>query len=188
MKKMIALALSLALAVALGIGGTLAWLTHKTDEIKNTFSVGNINISLDEPMAKQNNLNFKMVPGQEIVKDPTVTVAANSEACWLFVKIEEGGDLNNFITYQVGDGWTPLDAQDYPGLYYRKVLATDTLKEFSVLLGDKVTVKGEDVTKGMMNDLEKPDAALPTLTFTAYAIQQFGFTTEKEAWEEVSKT
>ena len=47
-KKTLALVLALTLLVAGVIGGTLAWLTDQTDEVKNTFTVGDINIDLTE--------------------------------------------------------------------------------------------------------------------------------------------
>ena len=37
-----------ALVLALGVNATLAWLTDKTDEVENTFTVGDINITLQE--------------------------------------------------------------------------------------------------------------------------------------------
>ncbi len=201
MKKIVAVALSLALAVAIGIGGTLAWLTHKTGPLVNTFTVGNINIALTETKGP----SFKMVPGQAIDKDPVVTVAAGSEDCWLFVKVEpSGGDVtiggtpykfDDFINWSVKGDWTKLDSED--NVWYRPVDADpDNDQYFSVIgytdsnrqfVNDKVLVKNT-VTKEMMNELQGEHAVLPTLTFTAYAIQQFGFTTAEKAWEEVSKT
>lgn len=181
MKKKITLLLSLALAVAIGIGGTLAWLTAKTEEVKNTFTVGNINITLTEE-AGGNTKEFKMVPGQTITKDPKVTVKAGSEACWLFVKIEESANLDNFISYAVADGWTALTGVD--GVYYRAVDATTTDMVYPVLTGNQVTVEN-DVTKAMMDNLTADN--YPTLTFTAYAIQQAGFNDAAAAWTEASK-
>lgn len=181
MKKKITLLLSLALAVAIGIGGTLAWLTAKTEEVKNTFTVGNINITLTEE-AGGNTKEFKMVPGQTITKDPKVTVKAGSEACWLFVKIEESANLDNFISYAVADGWTALTGVD--GVYYRAVDATTTDMVYPVLTGNQVTVEN-DVTKAMMDNLTAD--TYPTLTFTAYAIQQAGFNDAAAAWTEASK-
>ena len=91
-KKTLALVLALTLLVAGVVGGTLAWLTDQTAEVKNTFTVGDINIGLTETTA-----DYKMIPGNTIAKDPTVTVKANSEACWLFVKVEvrESGHLHH---------------------------------------------------------------------------------------------
>lgn len=173
-KKALALVLALTLLVAGIVGGTLAWLTDRTAEVKNTFTVGDINIGLTETTA-----DYKMVPGNTIAKDPTVTVKANSEACWLFVKVTESANLDDFITYAIATGWTELEA----GVYYREVPASAADQTFSVLAGDAVTVKS-DVTRTML-ETAKTDA--PTLTFQAYAIQRDHFATADAAWAEVSK-
>lgn len=175
-KKTLALVLALTLLVAGIVGGTLAWLTDQTAEVKNTFTVGDINIGLTETTA-----DYKMVPGNTIAKDPTVTVKANSEACWLFVKVTESTDLKDFITYAIAEGWTALPGVD--GVYYREVPASAADQTFSVLAGDAVTVRS-DVTRTML-ETAKTDA--PTLTFKAYAIQKDHFATADAAWAEVSK-
>lgn len=175
-KKTLALVLALTLLVAGVVGGTLAWLTDQTAEVKNTFTVGDINIGLTETTT-----DYKMVPGNTIAKDSTVTVKANSEACWLFVKVTESTDLKDFITYAIAEGWTALPGVD--GVYYREVPASAADQTFSVLAGDAVTVKS-DVTRTML-ETAKTDA--PTLTFQAYAIQRDHFATADAAWAEVSK-
>lgn len=175
-KKTLALVLALTLLVAGIVGGTLAWLTDQTAEVKNTFTVGDINIGLTETTA-----DYKMVPGNTIAKDPTVTVKANSEACWLFVQVTESTDLKDFITYAIAEGWTALPGVD--GVYYREVPASAADQTFSVLADDAVTVKS-DVTRTML-ETAKTDA--PTLTFKAYAIQKDHFATADAAWAEVSK-
>lgn len=175
-KKTLALVLALTLLVAGIVGGTLAWLTDQTAEVKNTFTVGDINIGLTETTA-----DYKMVPGNTIAKDPTVTVKANSEACWLFVKVTESTDLKDFITYAIAEGWTALPGVD--GVYYREVPASAADQTFSVLADDAVAVKS-DVTRTML-ETAKTDA--PTLTFKAYAIQKDHFATADAAWAEVSK-
>lgn len=175
-KKTLALVLALTLLVAGVVGGTLAWLTDRTAEVKNTFTVGDINIDLTET-----NRDYKMVPGNKLDKDPTVTVKANSEACWLFVKVTESENLDTFITYAIAEGWTALS--DVDGVYYREVPASAADQTFSVLAGDAVTVKS-DVTRTML-ETAKTDA--PTLTFQAYAIQKDHFATADAAWAEVSK-
>ena len=174
-KKTLALVLALTLLVAGIVGGTLAWLTDQTAEVKNTFTVGDINIGLTETT------DYKMVPGNTIAKNPTVTVKADSEACWLFVKVTESTDLKNFITYAIAEGWTALPGVD--GVYYREVPASAADQTFSVLADDAVTVKS-DVTRTML-ETAKTDA--PTLTFKAYAIQRDHFATADAAWAEVSK-
>ena len=108
--------------------GAIAWLTDQTQEVKNTFTVGNIDIELAETAD-----DFKMVPGNDIAKDPVVTVKAGSEDCWLFVKIDESANLADFIAYEVADGWTALEGED--GVYYREVAAAEEDAAFSVAGG-----------------------------------------------------
>ena len=174
-KKTLALVLALTLLVAGVVGSTLAWLTDQTAEVKNTFTVGDINIGLTETTT-----DYKMVPGNTIAKDPTVTVKANSEACWLFVKVTESTDLKDFITYAIAEGWTALPGVD--GVYYREVPASAADQPFSVLKGDAVTVNS-DVTKEM---LTAKDFANPTLTFKAYAVQKDNVASASDAWAKVN--
>lgn len=174
-KKTLALVLALTLLVAGVVGGTLAWLTDQTAEVKNTFTVGDINIGLTETTT-----DYKMVPGNTITKDPTVTVKANSEACWLFVKVTKSENLDTFITYAIADGWTALPGED--GVYYRQVPASAADQTFPVLAGNAVTVKS-DVTK---TTLETAKTNAPTLTFKAYAVQQDNVASASDAWAKVN--
>ena len=188
-KKILALTLVFALALALGIGGTVAWLTAKTDSVVNTFTVGDINITLTESGATGNAKNYTFVPGDKLAKDPMVTVLEGSEACYLFVKIDAEnnslGAVDPILTWNPADGWTKLviaDTGEDTEIYYRQVNAVpvdadDTTKgqEFYVLAGEGtdnykngyVTVSTE-LTKAQVNNLNNDK---PTLTFTAYAIQ-----------------
>lgn len=182
MKKALFIMLSAALIVCATVAGTLAWLTDKTEPVVNTFTVGDINITLTE----SENLDLKMVPGQTITKDPKVTVKAGSEACWLFVKVEKSGNFDSFMTFEIANGWTELT--EGSGVYYRNVgdesavVATDA--PFNVISGNKVTVKNT-VTKADLNGLT--EATYPTLTLTAYAVQRAGFENAADAWAEASK-
>lgn len=186
--KTLVLALAVMLIVGATIGGTVAWLTAQTPSVTNTFTVGDINIELTE----SENLNLKMVPGNTITKDPKVTVKAGSEACWLFVKVEKSSNLLDFITYAIADGWAPLPGVD--GVYYREVGASNADQPFAVLANNQVTVN-DTVTKGMMNafDTNKDGQisgdevdALPTLTFTAYAVQKENINSAADAWAKVN--
>lgn len=175
-KKTLAIALAVVLVLCCAVGGTLAWLSDKTDPVTNTFTAGDINIDLTETTN-----NYKMVPGNTIAKDPTVTVKANSEACWLFVKVEKTNNPDNYLTYTIDSGWTALTGVD--GVYYREVAASTTDQSFAVLTGSQVVVKNT-VTKTM---LETAKTSAPTLTFTAYAVQKDNVANAAEAWN-VAKT
>lgn len=172
MKKGIILVLAMVMAVCIGVGATLAYLFVETTPVTNTFEYGDINITLTETTGTK----YKMVPGNTIAKNPKVTVKEDSEACWLFVKVVESENFNTFMTYGIADGWTALDGED--GVYYREVEATTEDTGFSVLAGDKVTVKNT-VTKG---DLTADTFTAPTLTFTAYAVQKANVATPAAAW------
>ena len=182
--------LSAALLFGCAVGGTLAWLKDETDPVKNTFTSSNIDITLTEtdtdPYTEGMQYNYKMIPGHTITKDPKVTVLAGSEDCYLFVKIVESTNFDDFMTYTVADGWTALNSVD--GVYYRLVSSATTAQGFAVIKDNKVTVK-TDVTKAMMDDLDNGTAAEPTLTFTAYAIQFENGQTETwsaaDAWAKI---
>lgn len=173
MKKKVLSIVAVVLVLCCAIGGTLAWLTDKTGPVVNTFTVGDINIEL----AESENLDLKMVPGNTITKDPKVTVKANSEACWLFVKVEKSSNFDNFMTYEMADGWTALPG--VAGVYYREVAATTTATELSVLKDNSVLVK-DSVTKADLNALTRD--TFPTLTFTAYAVQKDNVADAATAW------
>lgn len=173
--KFVALLLVLVLLLGGAIGGTIAYLTDKSETVENTFTAGDVSITLVE----SDNLDLKMVPGKEIKKDPKVTVSADSEDCYVFVKVEAKNGVilssaavkeeTDYITYAIADGWTKLDGKD--GVYY---LVADTADEkgkaISVLDGDKVNVL-TSVTKDMMTAVKNDATKAPTLSFTAYAIQ-----------------
>ena len=176
--KTVAILLALVLAIGCAVGGTLAWLISETKPVVNTFTYGDINIGLEETERE-----YKITPGVAIDKDPKVTVKANSEACWLFVKVEKE-NWNDKVTYEIADGWTKGDGTKIPAnVYYREVAANDKAQEFPVLKGDKVTVS-EKLTKDEVNKLK--NSSNPTqLTFTAYAVQQNGIKDAADAWAKI---
>lgn len=183
--KALLLALCAVLLVAVSVLGTMAYLTSKTQVITNTFTVGNINIELTEtkPESKQ----AKIIPGVDIEKDPKVTVKKDSEACWLFVKVEQTGTfVKDKVTYSVmtgAGGWTALP--DVDGVYYREVSAVTFDTSFDILENNKVTVS-DTLTKADVNNITAENQ--PKLTFTAYAVQKEGIDTAAAAWEKVDTT
>lgn len=185
------LVLALALIVGVAGGATFAWLTAKTDTVVNTFTYGDINIKLEEGTGS----NYKIIPGVAIKKDPLVTVLAKSEACWLFVKVEEGnwpefidGEGENAVRkvkYDIADGWTKGDGTDIPAnVYYREVAANDANQEFPVLKDNKITVS-DTLTK---IDISRISTIKPKLSITAYAIQKDGMDTAANAWAAIRDT
>lgn len=210
--RRVLLSLSLVLVMMMvAVGGTIAWLTADTDPVTNTFTTSNIDITLTETEGELNEetdeREFQMVPGITLPKDPVVGVTAESEACWLFVKIDEVAattdgttaykTFDDFISYAVATGWTQGKGLDSEGkgvptnVWYRKVNASDAKKgvTYSVLENDQVKVL-TTVDKEMMDALEADGATLPKLTFTAYASQLMNDTEElsvAEAWANIGQ-
>ncbi len=176
------LVLALALIVGVAGGATFAWLTAKSDTVTNTFTYGDINIKLKESTGS----DYKIIPGVDIKKDPLVTVLAKSEACWLFVKVEEEGTfVADKVTYSIADGWTKGDGTNIPAnVYYREVAANDANQEFPVLKDNKITVS-DTLTKIDIKDIL---TTTPKLSITAYAIQKDGMANAEKAWAAIPDT
>ena len=198
------LALVLVVAVA-SVGGTIAWLTDKTDEVKNTFTVGNIDIDLyetknsdgteKEDKSHVTDWSAKLIPGNEYTKNPVVTVTKGSEKCWLFVEVSKPTGLDNILEYTLtldteNSGWTK--GQEIDGIpenvYYRVVDASTATDDssFTLITGDKVTVK-PSVAKSAIDALSKETEY--ALTFKAYAVQYENFENKAaDAWKAVNPT
>ena len=191
-KKLLSIALATIVAVMAISGASLAWLQDTTDPVTNTFTKGLVDIDLFEHVYQpesntlgdgkvMENANYKMIPGKELPKDPTVVVKANSEACYVFIKVEEINDVETFLSYSIDDSvWTKLTG--YEGVYYVEVNTLTTQDtEYNVLTNKKVTVN-EEVEMSDMDTLDGTNN--PQLKFTAYAIQKLGFDKAADAWAE----
>lgn len=75
-KKVIIGVLATGLVAAVSIGGTLAFLTD-SEKQTNTFTVGDLDISLSEPNWDDTTDGKDMTPGDTFVKDPTVAEVTN---------------------------------------------------------------------------------------------------------------
>lgn len=96
--KALLLTLCAMLLVAASIFGTVAYLTSKTENVVNTFTVGQVKITLDEAKvdadgkpvqgaARVQENAYKLIPGKTYTKDPTIHVDENSEACFIRAKV-----------------------------------------------------------------------------------------------------
>ena len=98
-KRKAALAAGTGLILTLTIGGTLAYLTDTTEQVKNTFVIGHIGeLTLTETDngrdgdQNSNTNEYLIVPGQNITKDPTVAFTYDPEKenvdAYVFVRVE----------------------------------------------------------------------------------------------------
>lgn len=186
--------LALVLVMGVAVGGTIAWLTDSTPEVKNTFTVGDINITLTETWntdadkdGTNDSWSAQLIPGFTYKKDPVVTVSDDSVDCYLFVKFDEKNTPSVYLDYHSAlteeNGWTLLSV-GADAVYYREVNANDTTRSWNLLENDKIMVR-DGVNKESM-----ADAAKAELVYTAYACQLYKAAGEKftaaEAWAKVS--
>lgn len=186
--KLVVILMAAVLVIGFTVGGTLSWLQSKTAPVKNTFTKGKVEITLTETTGAY----YKMVPGTAASKDPKVTVIKGSESSYVFVKIEENlgswspkySNFKNYISYTVADGWYALSGVS--GVYYRLYTSNASANSvYQVLKGDSTHSSGmisytNNITQTMMDELNESNP--PYLQFTAYAIQQAGFSSPLAAW------
>lgn len=201
-KKVFLTVLCAAALVVASVLGTMAFLTS-TDTAENTFTVGNVAITLDEsPVDTAGNVvsgdrvdknNYKLIPGHKYTKDPIIHVAQGSENSWVFVKVVnnlEGAEADSVdngyknIDAQIkANGWEQLkdeNGNDVAGVYYKSnVNALDGAKDLKVFQEFKAK---DDLTT---NDITAYNDQ--KIIVTGYAIQADGFTTAKAAWDEVNQ-
>ena len=177
--------LALTMVVGCAVDGTVAWLVSESESSVSTFTLGDININLTGESESQ---PLKIIPGVKIERSLKVTVEPNSEACWLFVKVE-GANWPDFVeangtvrkvSYSVageGDDWIALN--DHPGVYYREVSAENAKTGVEYDVNCNVTVS-QMLTKAEVNSIAA--GTQPQLSFTAYAVQRDGIGDAATAW------
>lgn len=175
-KRYMGLAIAVALLLTIGVGVTVAILVSSSNTVVNTFTVGGIEITLKETTGDQ----YIMTPGVKVTKDPTVTVKADGEDCWLFVKLEKEKDFDAFCTYEIADGWNSLAANE--NVFYRMVKSSHADQTFLVLKNNCVSIK-DSLTEEQLDAV----AENPKLNVTAYAVQNNGAVTVEEAWRDLNQ-
>ena len=188
-KKALLLALCAVLLVVSTVFATLAYLTTDVKVVKNTFTVGEIEITLDE--AKVNEYGdkvgdtrvtgneYKLIPGHKYTKDPIVHVVEKSEPCYVFVKLENG--LNGIIdgttieAQMAANNWKLLDGNVY---YYKDSVDARSIQvDLPVFESFKLT-----------NGANVANYSNETITVKAYAVQADGFDDAAAAWAAASTT
>ena len=191
MKKTLTVLLALVLVIAMSVAGTMAYLTSTTDTVTNSFTVGNVAITLDEaqvdvygaavtPAARVKANTYKLIPGHSYTKDPTVHVAAGSEDCWLFVQVVNGisgleaatvtDGYKTIADQMTANGWTAVTGATNVYAYNTKVSAGANV----VVFNQFKIAGGADVSTVTENT---------QITIKAYAVQADNFASAAAAWE-----
>ena len=171
-KKRIGLIVISMLVLLVGIGVTIAFLVSSSNQVKNTFTVGDVGITLSETTGSE----YKLIPGATVKKNPSVAVLQGSEDCWVFVKVNKKGEVDKYLTYTVADGWHMLAG--HSDVYYRQVEEISEKITFKILQDDSVLVR-DNVTEEVLNAITEK----PVLEFVAYGIQSDGIDSVHDAWQ-----
>lgn len=184
-------ALFFALMLLLSLTGVSAWLVSATGNITNQFKPEKVEIQLGETDTgvdgdedlNTNSYEIKLSEEgwEDIQKDPSVTIPADTIDCWVFVTVEELNDFTHYMTYEIDEGWTPLDGVS--GVYYRRSSNSPESQDFNILKDKTVKVK-DTVTKDEINALTEDN--YPKLSVTGFAVQLAGFDTAADAWSFLS--
>lgn len=207
MKKALLIILCVVAIIGATIMGTLAWLTDEAT-VENTMTVGKVDITVDETEVDINGKpvddpdrvtsnKYHLIPGQRYTKDPTMTVAADSEEAYvrmlltLNCKTEldaifapDGVELTTIFKGYDASNWrfeketadTAANTVTYEFRYKEVVKPTDEAVVLEPLFREFVVpgyLSGEDMAS--IEDL--------TITVTGHAIQAAGFNSEVAAWE-----
>lgn len=198
---------SAALLVCVTVGATVAYLKD-TDQVVNTFSVGNVDIKLDEAKANLDGTlvdgaarvqanDYKLLPGHTYNKDPMVTVLKGSESSYvkMTVTFSKAAELDaifapdgaNLISIFKG-----YNATNWIAKGDTKDTSTNT-RTYEFWYKEAVAAPDADVAlEALFNQIVVPGTitkeqlatiAGMTITVNAYAIQADGFANAEAAWD-----
>lgn len=187
-QKLMIVSLLLALIAVLTVTPTLSWLSSISTPVVNTFTGGGITVTLDEALvdadgrtvtgdgAQRVTANqYKYVAGMVLDKDPTPTVLAGSEPCYVFLCVENS--LSDKFALNISESaWTQVaqDGGKAVYAYYQPVDAGEA----------DVTLQPIFTTVTVSDDLTAEDIAAlgeRTLAVTAWAVQTQSLTAEDAA-------
>lgn len=205
-KKILVACLCVALAVLTIAGTTLAYLTAN-DQVVNTFTVGNVQIKLDEAKVDEMGApvqgadrvkanSYKLIPGHTYAKDPMVTVLKGSEKSYIKMTVTfsmakeldaifapTGAPLTSIFKGYDSDNWIAKGNT--------KDTANNT-RTYEFWYKETVAAPDADVAlDALFDNITVPGtitkeqlAAIKgmTITVNAYAIQADGFDTAEAAW------
>jgi len=202
--------LCVALLVVGSIVGVLAYLTDQ-EKAKNTFTVGNVAIDLNETdVDKDQNTKangYHLLPGHTYVKDPTVTVLEGSDSAYIrmivtvsdYAGLKAAFPASKYSTWYSGDdfllqnlveGWSAdkwecvsiTDAGVYEFRYCTPVAGPEDDGDGVVEGLTLEPLFTKVVIPGTVTNTELAELQGIKINVEAHAIQSAGFADAAEAW------
>ena len=204
--KALLLTLCVVVLVVATVFGTMAYLTS-TDEVKNTFTVGSVNIKLDEAKANPDGSlvanadrvkanEYKLLPGHTYNKDPMVTVLSGSESSYIkmTVTFSKAKELDAIFDPNGATLTNIFNGYDAANWIYKSNIKDDTANTRTYEFWYKGTVGAptadvaldalfDSITvPGTITNEQLATIEGMTITVNAYAIQADGFANAEAAW------
>lgn len=204
--KALLLTLCAVVLVIATVFGTMAYLTS-TDEVKNTFTVGSVNIKLDEAKANTDGSlvegadrvkanNYKLLPGHTYNKDPMVTVLSGSESSYIkmTVTFSKAKELDAIFDPNGATLTNIFNGYDAANWIYKGNTENDNMNTRTYEFWYKETVDAPDAdvaldalfdsitVPGTITNEQLATIEGMTITVNAYAIQADGFANAEAAW------
>lgn len=136
--KIVVLMLAMMLVFGCAMGGTLAYLLDVSNEVTNTFTIGNVEITL----AETTGTDYKITPGATVDKDPTITVKHPSEKCYVYVLVDNTVALNGTVVATPNistTDWTSIATNGTKTLYRYKEVVNASSADVEIPVFTKVT-------------------------------------------------
>ena len=206
MKKKLMTVLALVLVIAMSVAGTYAYLTSK-DTVVNTFTVGNVQIKLDEAKATDDGTlvpnadrvkanSYKLLPGHKYAKDPMVTVLKGSESSYvkMTVTFSNAAELDAIFAPTGANLLSIFGGYDSDNWIYKGNTenASANTRTYEFWYKETVAAPNADVAldalfdsitvPGNITNAQLATIKDMTITVNAYAIQADGFADAADAW------
>lgn len=211
LRKLLTLVCCAVMLVCVSVGATLAYLTSQ-DAVTNTFTVGKVVITMDEADVDENGdliyktdaegnvtnelaervkeNTYKLMPGHEYIKDPTIHVGTENEDAYLGLKVTISNASETDKLFGTNSGVNITDV--LVGLNTTKwditSTVTDNVRTYIFIYTDTITkttgdIKVFDKVKipGSITNAELDTLQNTQMTINAYAVQKDGFDTAAEA-------
>ena len=206
-RKILLMAACAVLLVCISVGATVAYLTS-TDSVTNTFTVGNIQIKLDEAKANPDGSlvpnvdrvkanSYKLLPGHTYNKDPMVTVLSGSESAYIkmTVTFSKANELDAIFASVGGANLTSIfNGYDATNWIYKGNTkdSEKNTRTYEFWYKEAVGAPTADVeldalfdsitVPGTITNAQLATIKGITITVNAYAIQEDSFEDAEAAW------
>lgn len=213
-KKSVVIIASILLLATLTLSVTVAFLTD-AEKTKNTFTIGEVNISLKETAVDKNGKpiagaepvienEYHILPGNIYVKDPTITVEAGSADSYIrmIVTLNKYKELievfgeeftpANYITDYDSEKWVKTNSKINP----EENTITYEFRYYKTLNGFEDENEKDKKLEPLFTSLVVPEnlsnedfkkIAGLEIKVIGHAIQASGLETEEKAWEAFAK-